>query len=69
MSGYGAKELAESFRTVRKNTVQVAKDIPEDKYGFRAADGTMTVSEMLAHLATSTRIGPTSYTSSRRRAT
>jgi hypothetical protein len=29
---YGAKELAESFRTVRKNTIQVAEDIPADKY-------------------------------------
>jgi uncharacterized damage-inducible protein DinB len=39
---------------VRKNTVQVAQDIPEDKFGFRAAEGTMTVGEMLAHLAAST---------------
>ncbi len=51
---YGKKEMAESFRTVRKNTVQVAQDIPEDKFGFRAAEGTMTVGEMLAHLASST---------------
>ena len=29
MNYYGAKELAESFRTVRKNTIQVAEDIPE----------------------------------------
>jgi len=54
MSIYGAKELAESFRTVRKNTIQVAQDIPEDKYDFRAAEGVMSVSEMLAHLASST---------------
>ena len=32
MTYYGAKELAESWRTVRKNTIQVAEDIPEDKY-------------------------------------
>lgn len=51
---YGAKNLAESWRTVRKNTIQVAEDIPEDKYGFRAAPDTMSVGEMLAHLATST---------------
>ena len=51
MNYYGAKELAESFRTVRRNTVQVAEDIPEDKYGFRAAPDTMSVAEMLAHLA------------------
>jgi len=54
MNYYGAKELAEGFRTVRKNTIQVAEDIPEDKYSFRAALDTMSVGEILAHLATST---------------
>lgn len=53
MNYYGAKDLAEGFRTVRKNTVQVAEDIPEDKYSFRAAPDTMSVGEILAHLATS----------------
>jgi uncharacterized damage-inducible protein DinB len=48
---YGAKELAESFRTVRRNTLQVAEDIPEEKYSYRAAPDTMSVAEMLAHLA------------------
>jgi uncharacterized damage-inducible protein DinB len=46
--------MAESFRTVRKNTIQVAQDIPEDKYDYRPAEGVMTVGEMLAHLASST---------------
>lgn len=54
MNYYGAKDLADSFRTVRKNTLQVAEDIPEDKYSFKAAPDTMSVAEMLAHLATST---------------
>jgi uncharacterized damage-inducible protein DinB len=53
MNYYGAKDLAESFRTVRKNTIQVAEDIPEDKYSYRAAPDTMSVGEILAHLATS----------------
>ena len=53
MTYYGAKELADSFRTVRKNTIQVAEDIPEDKYSYRAAADTMSVGEMLAHLACS----------------
>ena len=53
MTYYGGKELADSFRTVRKNTIQVAEDIPEDKYSFRAAPDTMSVGEILAHLATS----------------
>jgi len=51
MTYYGSKELAESWRTVRKNTIQVAEDIPEDKYSFRAAPDTMSIGEMLAHLA------------------
>lgn len=54
MDCYGAKEMAESFRTVRRNTLQIAKDIPEDKYGFRATDETMTVAQELAHIACST---------------
>jgi len=51
MTSYGAKELTESFRTVRKNTIQVAEDIPEDKYGFSAAPETRTVGQLLAHIA------------------
>lgn len=51
MNYYGGKELAEAFRTVRKNTIQVAEDIPEEKYGFRAAPDTMSVAEMLSHVA------------------
>ena len=35
MTYYGAKELAASFRTVRKNTIAIAQDIPEEKYSFR----------------------------------
>jgi uncharacterized damage-inducible protein DinB len=48
---YGGKELAESFRTVRKNTLAVAQDIPEEKYNFRAAPETRSVGEMFAHIA------------------
>jgi len=54
MNYYGAKEMAESWRTVRKNTIQVAEDIPEEKYTFRAAADTMSIAEMLAHLAAAT---------------
>ena len=48
---YGAKELAAAFRTVRKNTVQVARDIPEEHYDFVAAPGCRTVRAMFAHIA------------------
>jgi len=53
MTYYTAKDLAESFRTVRKNTVQVAEEIPEEQYGYRAAPDTRTVAQMLVHLALS----------------
>jgi uncharacterized damage-inducible protein DinB len=48
---YGAKDLAASFRTVRKNTLIIAEEIPEDKYGYRPSEGTRTVGEMLTHIA------------------
>ena len=51
MNYYGAKELAESFRTVRNNTILTAQDIPEDKYAFSAAEGTRTIEKMLTHIA------------------
>lgn len=53
---YGGKEFANAFRTVRKNTIQVAEDIPESSYGFSAAPDVRTVAQMLAHIAVSTRI-------------
>jgi uncharacterized damage-inducible protein DinB len=51
MNYYGAKDLAAAFRTVRKNTIQIAEDIPEEHYGFRPAPGTRTVAETLLHTA------------------
>jgi uncharacterized damage-inducible protein DinB len=51
MQGYNAKDMARSFRTVRKNTIQIADEIPEDKYSFRPAEGVRTIGETLAHIA------------------
>ena len=51
MTYYGGKEMAASFRTVRANTLKIAEEIPEDKYNYRAAEGTKTVGEMLTHVA------------------
>ena len=51
MTYYGAKELAESFRTVRRNTIQTAQDIPEDKYAFKATPETRSVEKLLTHIA------------------
>ncbi|PYT91595.1 MAG: hypothetical protein DMG36_17690 [Acidobacteria bacterium] len=56
MSIYGGRELASAFGTVRKNTIQVAQDIPEDKYNFVAAPEVRTIARMLTHVAISTRI-------------
>jgi uncharacterized damage-inducible protein DinB len=54
MQAYTSKDMARSFRTVRANTIQIAEEIPEDKYGFRPAEGCRTVAETLAHIATTT---------------
>ena len=51
MNYYGSKDLADSFRTVRKNTIVIAEDIPEAQYGYRAAPETRSVAELLVHIA------------------
>ena len=43
MTYYGGKELAEAFRTVRNNTIQIAEDIPESQYNFKPAPDTSSV--------------------------
>jgi uncharacterized damage-inducible protein DinB len=53
MNYYGAKDLAESFRTVRKNTIMVAEDIGEQHYGFRATPEARSVAQTLVHIALS----------------
>lgn len=66
MNYYGAKELANSFRTVRKNTIQVAEDIPEDQYGFTPAEGTRSIGRTLAHIALSPQFQLTIHAGERR---
>jgi uncharacterized damage-inducible protein DinB len=56
MNYYGAKELARSFRTVRDNTIKIAQEIPEEKYGFRPAEGSRSVAETLVHIAVMPRV-------------
>jgi uncharacterized damage-inducible protein DinB len=56
MSSYGGKELASAFRTVRKNTIQVAEDIPESQYGHVAAPECKSVARMLVHIGIATRL-------------
>ncbi len=56
MNYYGAKELARSFRTVRNNTIKIAEEIPEEKYGFRPAEGCRSIAETLVHIAVIPRV-------------
>jgi uncharacterized damage-inducible protein DinB len=58
MSAYGGKEMAAAFRTVRKNTIQIAEDIPEDKYDFVPAPGVRPVAKTLTHMAISPSLWP-----------
>ena len=54
MTYYGGQELAAAFRTVRKNTIQIAEDIPEEKYGFKPSPESRSIAQTLAHIATAT---------------
>jgi uncharacterized damage-inducible protein DinB len=56
MTYYGAIELAAAFRTVRGNTIQIAEEIPEERYGFQAAPGMRTVAQLLVHIAVTPRM-------------
>lgn len=51
MNCYGAKELADSARTVRKNTITIAQEFAEKQYSFRPAPNTRSVGELLAHIS------------------
>jgi len=56
MVNYGTAELAKAYLTVRRNTIRVAEDIPEDKYDFKPAPDTRSVRETLGHIAVITMI-------------
>lgn len=51
MNLYGPKQLADSMRTVRKNTIVIAEDIPEKDYGYRPTPESRSVAETLVHIA------------------
>ena len=65
---YGAKQLADSMRTVRKNTLRIAEEIPEEKYGFKATPETKSVGQLLAHVALTHRFHQQVHAVERRRA-
>src|SRR5271163_3045753 len=54
MNYYGGKELAASFRTVRNNTIQIAEEIDQKDYGFKATPETRTVAQTLVHIDATT---------------
>lgn len=56
MIAYGGTQLANAFRTVRRNTLQIANDIPAEQYSFVPAPGTRSVGEQLVHIANIPRI-------------
>ena len=51
MSLYGIRQLADSFRNVRRNTIQVAEEIPEADYQYRPTPASRSVAETLVHIA------------------
>src|SRR5215831_12815614 len=51
MNVYGSKQLADGMRTVRKNTILIAEDIPEKSYSYRPTPDTRSVAETLVHIA------------------
>ena len=55
MTYYSGRDLARSFRTVRKNTLAIANDISDAKYSYRATPETRSIGELLAHIAASSR--------------
>jgi|SRR5215469_7575910 len=56
MSLYGAKQLVDSVRTVRKNTIRIAEDIPEKDYGYRPTSESRSVAETFVHIAVLSRV-------------
>jgi uncharacterized damage-inducible protein DinB len=55
MTYYAGADLARNFRIVRKNTLQIANDIPDTQYAFRAAPNTRSIGELLAHIVATVR--------------
>ena len=54
MNLYEPRQLADSMRVVRKNTIAIAQDIPEAQYDYRPAPDSRSVRETLLHVASLT---------------
>ncbi len=51
MSFYGMRELIDGMRVVRADTIQIANDIPAERYDFRPTPESRSVAETLVHIA------------------
>jgi uncharacterized damage-inducible protein DinB len=51
MNLYGPRELVNSMRSVRKNTIRIAEEVPESEYGYRPTPDSRSVAETLVHIA------------------
>jgi len=51
MTLYGPRQLVDSVRTVRRNTIRIAEDISEEDYGYRPTPESRSVAETLVHIA------------------
>jgi hypothetical protein len=47
MTLYGATQLADSIRTIRKNRILIVEDIPEEQYAYRPTPDRRSVAEPL----------------------
>ena len=56
MNLYWSRELVSSIRTVRKNTILIAEDIPETEYGYRPTPDSRSVADILIHIASLSQI-------------
>ena len=54
MNLYEPRQLADSMRFVRKNTIAIAEDIPETQYDYRPSHDSRSVRETLLHMASMT---------------
>ena len=53
---YGPKDLADSFRAVRKDSTIIAEEIGEEHYSFSPATGTRTIAQLLTHMASAPKL-------------
>jgi uncharacterized damage-inducible protein DinB len=51
MNLFGLRQLVDGIRTVRKNTILIAEDVPESQYGYRPTPESRSVAETLVHIA------------------